>query len=176
MAIWPFNRNRNTSPQTKVPEEVEQYYQSERRDRVGVAWLLAGATLIITVLIVLGLFFGGRWAYRKIANKDNKSGTQTAQTNQPTEQSPASQAPSSNNSSSGSPSSGSTSGNTNSQSSTSQGNVAAPTQTNNPSSVPAGPTQTSVPNTGPGETIAVFALVSLAGYLGYASYLRRKLN
>jgi len=178
MAIWPFNRKKRNGTGNKVPQEVEQYYQSERRDRVGVAWLLAGLTLVLTVLIVLGLFFGGRWVYRKIANKDN--GNQTAQTNQPAEQSPASQQPSSNNGSSEnttppSPSSGNTSSPPASQPTPSQGNVNAPTQSNNPSSVSTKPTQTNLANTGPGETIAVFVLVSLAGYLGYSTYLRKKL-
>ncbi len=179
MAIWPFNRRKQSSTQKPVPKEVEQYYQSERRDRVGVAWLLAGVTLILTVMIVLGLFFGGRWAYRKITNKDNTTNTQTAETNQPNkpaEQSPSNQSPSSSSPSSTDNSNTSSPNNSSSQTSPSQGSVAAPTQTNNPASVPSGPTQTSVPNTGPGQTITVFALVSLAGYIGYSTYLRRKLN
>ena len=57
-----------------MPPEVHQYYQGEHRERVGVAWLLAFATLVITVGIALGGYFGGRAIYRKVAKK-NKSST-----------------------------------------------------------------------------------------------------
>jgi len=46
-----------------VPKEVKEFYQAERRERVGVAWLLALATLITTVLVAFGLFFGGFGAF-----------------------------------------------------------------------------------------------------------------
>jgi cytoskeletal protein RodZ len=184
MAIWPFNRNKTAADQKKVPREVEEYYQSERRDRVGVAWLLAALTLVVTVIIVLGLFLGGRWVYRKVANKDDNNTTQTTQTNQQAEQSPATTPQeSSNSSSTNQPGNSNSSTNPSSNSSTTedsntQGTVNAPTQSNNPSSVSTQPTQTSsnLANTGPGETIAVFVLVSVAGYLGYSTYLRRRFN
>ncbi len=70
MKIPFLNRGTNTD-QSNLPAEVQEYYQSERRERVGIAWLLAGGTLILTLLLASGLFFGGRWAYNKIANKDN---------------------------------------------------------------------------------------------------------
>ena len=174
MAIWPLNRNKQ-STQKKVPSEVEEYYQSERRDRVGVAWLLAGLTLVITVLIVLGLFFGGRWIYRQITHKDDNT-TQTAQTNQPSEQSPATTPESSSNTSNSGQSNG---GNASSSpTSNTSGTVNAPTQTNNPSSVSSQPTQTSnnLANTGPGQTVGLFALISVVGYLGFSEYLKRKLD
>lgn len=181
MAIWPFNRNKQDAATKKVPREVEQYYQSEHRDRVGVAWLLAGLTLVITVLIVLGLFFSGRWVYRKIANKDDNS-TQTAQTNQPAEQSPSgsSQNSDSDSNSDASRDGGSSNSSTSSSStsSTNTGTVNAPTQTNSstPATQPTQTTNSNLANTGPGQTVAIFVLVSVAGYLGYSEYLRRKLN
>jgi len=77
-----FNRNKGGE---NVPEEVKGYYQAERRERLWLAWLLAFATLVVTVFIVIGLSFGGRWAYRKIAHKDKKTDTtKTIGTNQPT--------------------------------------------------------------------------------------------
>lgn len=57
-----FNRKKDTS----TPNEIQNYYTEERRDRTGVAWLLAAGTLIVTLLLALGLFYGGRWAYRTV--------------------------------------------------------------------------------------------------------------
>lgn len=66
-----FNRRNKT----EVPEEIQEYYQTERRERAGIAWLLAFGTLIITIVLAAGIFFAGRWAYRKIAGTDNDNGT-----------------------------------------------------------------------------------------------------
>ncbi len=54
-----------------LPAEVREYYQSERRERAGVAWLLALGTLLLTFVIAAALFFGGRWLYNTIFNNDN---------------------------------------------------------------------------------------------------------
>ena len=77
--MWPFNR-RKKQDQSSVPSEIQDYYQSERRERVGVAWLLALATLAITVILALILFFGGRWIYRTVF--DNNGGDNGATTQQ----------------------------------------------------------------------------------------------
>ena len=71
MAI--FNRRKNSTP--VLPEEVQEYYQAERRERTGRAWLLALATLFVTFLLAAALFFGGRWVYRALS--DNESGDKT---------------------------------------------------------------------------------------------------
>ncbi len=47
-----------------LPEEVNQYYQSQRRERAGVAVILGIVALLVTLLVASALFFGGRWAYR----------------------------------------------------------------------------------------------------------------
>ncbi len=74
--------NRRNQEKVVLPEEVREYYQAERRERTGRAWLLALATLLVTFLIAAGLFFGGRWLYRAIfegdANKTTTSQTQNA--------------------------------------------------------------------------------------------------
>ena len=76
----PWNRNRmRPTIDAKVPEEVEQYYQATRKERIGVAWLLAAVTLLITVLIAALLFFGGRWVYRKITSNDSSPQPETVQ-------------------------------------------------------------------------------------------------
>lgn len=68
MAIWPFNRKKNDNQD--LPPEVQDYYQAERREKVGVAGLLALGTLLVTILVAIGLFFGGRWVYRTVFDKD----------------------------------------------------------------------------------------------------------
>lgn len=65
-----------------LPPEVQDYYQAEKRERVGVAGLLAVATLVVTVLVAMGAFFGGRWVYRTIMEDDDKP-TQQAPANHP---------------------------------------------------------------------------------------------
>jgi hypothetical protein len=69
-----FNRRKQNTD--VLPEEVREYYQSERRERAGVAWLLAVGTLLLTFVIAAGLFFGGRWVYHVVFdNKDDNKQT-----------------------------------------------------------------------------------------------------
>lgn len=53
-----------------LPEEVNEYYQSQRRERVSVAIILGVVALVVTLLIAAGLFFGGRYIYRKISGTE----------------------------------------------------------------------------------------------------------
>ncbi len=80
--VWnPFRRNRNVTTDN-APTGVQEYYQSERGERMGIAWLIALMSLVITVLVVLLVFFGGRWLYRKITQRNKPSNTApTSQTN-----------------------------------------------------------------------------------------------
>lgn len=55
-----------------LPEEVNEYYQSQRRERVSVAIILGVVALVVTLLIAAGLFFGGRFLYRKISGTEVK--------------------------------------------------------------------------------------------------------
>lgn len=77
MSIWPFNR-RKKQQESVVASEIQDYYQAERRERKGVAWLLAIATFVVTLLIVLALFYGGKWVYNKISG-DEPEVTETTQ-------------------------------------------------------------------------------------------------
>lgn len=58
-----------------LPDEVQDYYRTEQQDRMGMAWVLAVGGFILTAAIVVGLFFGGRWAYQSFFNDDNGVGT-----------------------------------------------------------------------------------------------------
>lgn len=68
-----FRRNKKDSV---MPEEVRDFYASEHRDRKGMAWLLAVATLLVTFLIAAALFFGGRWIYRTVFDNNDTTTTQ----------------------------------------------------------------------------------------------------
>lgn len=69
-----FNRRKKVDP--NLPPEVQAYSQAERRERMGVAWLFGIVSLIVTFVLITGLFFGGRWVYRKIARKDKATPVQ----------------------------------------------------------------------------------------------------
>ncbi len=62
-----FNRKKKGS----VLPEVDKYYDGERRDRSGLAWLLALISVIVVTLLVVGLFLGGRWAYRALTDSED---------------------------------------------------------------------------------------------------------
>lgn len=180
--MWPF-RLFKKQDKSNLPPEVEKYYQSEHRERVGLAWLIAFMTLILTVAIVIGLFFGGRWTYRKIAGNTNKPAT-PAQPVKPTSVStskPApvpgpsgkpvstsqSQAPPTN-SSAPSTTTSTSSRRTNTPAHTTASHVTATTSTNK--------TAGKLSDTGPGDTLVLFIAVSLVGALGHTLYLRRTIG
>jgi cytoskeletal protein RodZ len=155
MVKLPFRRN--NSANTQVPQEISDYYQAEKKQRVGVAWLLSIATFIITVVIVLGLFFVGRVIYRAVTNKHTTKPAPTAANNDSgnsTKTDVTAPAPTSGTSA---PSSSST-----------------VTQPASPTTVQKTPTQ--VPNTGPGNIAAVFLGVSIVGTVAYQIVLRRRLS
>jgi hypothetical protein len=60
-----FNRNKDTTTTT------DQAYYPQRR--VGMAWLLGIATLVLTILLALGFFYGGRWVYRTVFDNDSSN-------------------------------------------------------------------------------------------------------
>lgn len=62
-----------------LPKEVREYYQAENRERTGVAWLLAVGTLLLTFVIAAALFFGGRWVYRTVFDKDDNKSSESSQ-------------------------------------------------------------------------------------------------
>lgn len=155
-----------------VPQEVQDYYQSERRERTGVAWLLALATLVVTLLLAVGLFYGGRWVYRTAFKQDK-----APQTAQPTATTPATtnisldgpdedqassrpaSTPQSTPSTSPSPSPSPASSSTPSP---------TPTSTPTPSpSVASSTNRSALVNTGPGDAAMVFIVATVAGIVAY---------
>ena len=66
MALFRRNRQQNSV----LPDEVNQYYQSQRREKTGVVFVLGILALVATLLVGLGVFFGGRYLYQKIRGND----------------------------------------------------------------------------------------------------------
>ncbi len=182
--MWLFNRHKNVDPDI-LPEEVKEYYASERRDRVGLVWVLAFGSLLLTVAVALGLFFGGRWAYRKIANEP-ASTTTTQQPAAPTPATPATPEPATPTPSptttpatpAPSPASGGT------VDSSAATTTPAPTQTTaNPQTTPPAATSTSsspastttnLTNTGPGDTLLFFIATVGAATITHFVHTRRR--
>ena len=172
--MWPFKRKQSNQ---SVPAEVEEYYQSERRERVGVAWLLAFATLVTTLLLAVGLFFGGRWVYRKLAGDDKpKKPTIGVTTPKPSTQ------PSTPGASPTQPSQ--TPGQTNTTPPTSQPGGTHPQSPSSDDNTPdvedpdteiaQNHTTAPLPKTGPAETLTVFVLVSVVSGLLHFTISRYK--
>ena len=65
-----WRRKKHSQEDSNLPDEVQEYYQSTRRERVGVAWMLALVTAVVTLVIALTLFFGGRWAFERFFGED----------------------------------------------------------------------------------------------------------
>jgi cytoskeletal protein RodZ len=162
---------RNTANQD-LPEEVRQYYAAEQRDRSWLAWLLALGSLVVVVLIVAGLFFGGRWIYREIKHSNKTASTSntannpspTPANNQPKPPTPAPTPtptptpPTGSSNATGTTGSSATSGSATSGATAQSGNG-------------------KLTNTGPGEIITVaFMAATLAGTGAHYLYIRRKLT
>ena len=74
-----LDRFRNSRQKSVLPDEVKQYYQSETRQRRGVAIGLAIVALLVTIAVAAALFFGGRFAYNKITGDDTEQKPSSAQ-------------------------------------------------------------------------------------------------
>ena len=156
---------------TNIPE-LQEYYAAQKNDSAAKAWMLAIVTLLVTVAVLVGLFFAGRWTYRQLTKKKATTTTQTITTDTATSTTPS--VPSSASTGSSTPSTTSNSSNTTSGSGTAAQGVtptqSATTNTNAQAAV------TTVPNTGPGNTVAVFAAVVVISYVAHRKYTLNKLS
>lgn len=132
--------------QTDMPEEIqEEYYNTQPKERAGVAWLLAFGTLIVTVVIAAGLFFAGRWVYRQVVDDPGSSDTTSVGTDNDADESAVNDTPET-------PAHEPDEDHANDEDGV--GVVAG-------DATPEG----SLPDTGPGSTVAIFAAVSILGYM-----------
>lgn len=147
---WPFRRNKNVD---SVPQEIQDYYQTEKRERTGVAWLLALGTLLITVGLSVLLFFGGRWAYRQIAGNDNDKTPETSQVAQNPNEDQGQESSTQPNSDNGGQTQGATDTEEGRTSSTSTDRPNTPSTANGQTQGAA--TSSDLPRTGPADTAAL---------------------
>lgn len=173
--------NRKKSNNKAVPPEVKQYYASEHRERVGLAWLIAFLSLIVTVAVVAGLFFGGRWAYRKVANKDtnNKPTTGAGVDNVPDSQSnpDAASKPNDLQPTAKPPTDGgevAVDDNKKPESDSSSSESSSGDNSSDESTKATEPAPTALSDTGPGSTLAVFVAVSILAYVAHWQYQKRR--
>jgi cytoskeletal protein RodZ len=75
-------KNRNDS--SVLPADVADYYQSQGSARKGIAVLIGLASLAVTVVIALGIFFGSRWVYRHTFGKPKNTTTASKENKQTT--------------------------------------------------------------------------------------------
>lgn len=160
----------------KVLPEIEKFYEAEKRERAGLAWILAIASVAMVAAALIGVFFGGRWIYRKATHNSGETSVAVQTTTSSTNESSSSSA---DNTSTGTSSASTTqneSGTTSTGSSSSSSqtstqatqstSVATTTQTS------ASSTTTKLANTGPASVLPVFIVTSVAGTLLY----RRKFS
>ena len=170
-----FFRKKKTT--TNIPE-LQEYYASQKSQSTGLAWLLALGSLVVTALIIVALFLGGRWTYRKIANRhkstvavtgtvSNDSKTESTTNNVPTPTPstapettpPAATAPT-----------------PTLAPAAPQGVATTQTPAQNSAATSATTKSSVVPNTGPGDTIQIFVVVVVIAYFAHRSYLLHKTN
>ncbi len=77
MAI--FDRFRRNRQQSALPDEVKEYYQTEKRQRRGAAILLGIGALLATIAVAAALFFGGRFIYNQIRGEDSSTEQTTSE-------------------------------------------------------------------------------------------------
>ena len=165
---WPFSRKND---QTSVPAEIQEYYESERRERTGVAWLLAFSTLLITIGLAVILFFGGRWVYRKIANNNDNQAAQTVQ--QDVEDQADGPFSNDNNDSTDTDDSGDSDDNDSSTSPSGTSDDPTTTPPTTPGSTTPSTGDTPLPDTGPGDVLAIFTVTTIAGAAAHRIVYRR---
>lgn len=149
---------RRKTDDSEVLPELEQYYEAERRERAGLSWLLALVSVACVALVIIGLFFSGKWLYGRLT-KDSGDATTTVQTedqNEPavttdenTEATPAPSTP-----------------------------VPAPPVTETAKPTPTTPPVVTAPakltSTGPEGTLAIFVITTILAAYSHSLILKRK--
>lgn len=170
----------NRKPKDSVLPEVDQYYEGERRDRAGLAWLLALVSVAVVALVIIGVFFAGRWAYRQIANNDDNGEVTVSDT---TDDGLSFDGGSTNDDTDGSESSndneqGSSSQNDdtteNGQSDSSEAPAAGGDETPSVPSTGGEESTEALPSTGPADLGAVFVVVTAAAGAAHYAVTRKR--
>lgn len=175
---WPFKKK--DVDIEEVPEEVQDYYEAERKQRASVAWMLAFFSLILTLAVATGAFYGGRAVYRRVKkNNQPEVAVQTPATSDQAETQPEVPAESEE----PAPSSASfepITPETQPQPSptpTPEPQPTTPTtpaQPTPPQTPATGEATTNLPSTGPTNIVSIFAATSLISGLGYHVITKRR--
>ena len=164
---------KKTSSTTNIPE-LQEYYANQKKENSGMAWLFAVGSLLVTAALLIALFFGGRFVYRKIAHRNDTKTVATTTTTTTTKTTPAttpSTTPSTTTTTT--PTTTAAPGVSTTQSTTANSSATAAT-TSTSTVTPA--TTPQVPNTGPGNTIGLFVAVTLVSYIAHRAYVSRRQN
>jgi cytoskeletal protein RodZ len=167
-----FNK-KTTTVSTNIPE-LQEYYASQSTESNAKAWFLAIGTLLVSIAVLGGLFFGGRWVYRKATKK---KATSTAQVVVADDSTSSSTSTPSSTSKAATPTTPSTSAGSSSSStsSTTTAPGVSPTQSAATNAAAQAAT-TTVPNTGPGNYLIAFFAAAFVGYLAKITSVRRQLK
>ena len=166
--MWPF-KSAEPIEDNALPEEVKEYYEGARHEHIGIAWLLAFVTLVVTIAVIGGLFSGGRWAYRKYI--DNDKGNKIAQTSNNTKSQEQSDNTTEDAESSTPPANEPSSETPTPTPEPTPAPVVTPTPT---PAKPSEPTKQDLADTGPGNVVAIFVGVTALSTAAHQIYSRRK--
>lgn len=184
-------KKRNTEEVTAPV--LDEYYQEQRTRRSALSWVLGLLGLLIVILLAIGLYFGGRWGYRRLHHAAAKKPavTKPAQTktnNQQTAPSSGSgsgvsegqvNAPGASNtdpSATGSRSNPSATSPNPSQSTPNNSGASANPVPGTTGTSPVPPKSRTLTNTGPGNVIATFVLITVLSGGLYEIRLRQKIS
>jgi len=162
-----FRRKQNAT--TALPE-IEKYYEAERRDRSGLAWLLAIASIIAVAIVIIGVFFGGRWLYHKAVHKTPKAPIAAQTASKPTPDNSSQNSTSDSSKSSEGTSSTKTTTNSGAGSTSTPANNTQPTTsaTTTPSTTTSqAQTPSKLTNTGPEDIVPAFFIATFLGVILY---------
>lgn len=185
-----FRRNKT---QVNTIPELQEYYNAEKRERSGLSWLLALVSVACAGLLLIGLIFGGKWLYRKLAHNMDKNKTTTAQNQTKNQSSSQPAAPSATDTTPSDTSSSSVAQTTpaaSTQTSTTPATSATPPSTSTtpstsgtsstassattPAASGATATSSPLPHTGPANIIATFFITVVAATATHYAIFKRK--
>jgi cobalamin biosynthesis Mg chelatase CobN len=162
--------------------ELEEYYanQNQNKSRSAKAWFMAILSLLLTIAIIIGLFFVGRWLYNTLTDNNDSPAT-TGDNNVANDTLPSFDGgefgqSGANGDNSSAENSGSATSGSESSSQDNQGTVtdqAASTDVSNADRI-AATGDSELPNTGAGEIIVLLPLA--AGVVGYSISRRRQIK
>ena len=75
-----LSRRKDKAGSSVVPAEIQEYYNAEQRERVGLAWIIAVISLLVSLAVIFGIFFGGRYVYRNYIHKSKTTTSKPVKT------------------------------------------------------------------------------------------------